>query len=642
MSDEIKDNISDSMTSDEEIIDRSQNEKRHFKKEEKEKEKKAHKKEVDRLWTEVGWHRPLGGTLYNYVLLLVLAIPALLGASLFEAILPYPEALGFATITTSELGVIYMVTDLGMRNAVERYVSQYSEIQPRKAVSYLSFYIWFQMVTGVMLVTGVSIYAIKVLPNTDLSYAIWFFFVYIMIQWPGTAGIFLAALGGFQQFDKQNVLVVIQNVAIQTGLQILCILGGQAIGRANPEIGELMGAVSGFILGSYLDDLITMLIGAYYFGKTLAPYNIALREALLISFNKEMVKEVLIYGGKVMPSGLAYVWVTQMVNRMVRAWLPAYSTQMGLYTVASGLIGALGITFSMTAPLSESYNNDKKELALLYIRSHFRWWGIISIGILMAPLLFLIPPILSYIVVEYQDVQWMIFPLFVGAFILGPSYFGGVVAEACNIPEHSTAMNFIEQGTRFATYLFVLHPATLTTWLGPSAAYWGWLFAEAPAYTLKMLYGWWIIKKKLFPDSKLQIPYYQTFIAPAVTLIVFVPLNQLMIAIFRKIWAVNEIAAYGVVLLYLILILFIFPMYIFMPIYGLTGAWDKRSLEDFRKAALMSGPSKFIVLQMYKLTKWGHRHSPFHGKFIIPYEKGLKEAKELSTIRKMREAETTA
>ena len=600
----------------------------------KEQIKKEQDEEKERLWAEVGWHRPLGGTLYNYVLLLVLAIPALLGAAIFEVILPYPEALGFASVTTAELGVIYMITDLGMRNATERYASQFSETQPRKAVSYLSIYIWFQMITGVMLVTGISIYAITYIPTTDLSYAVWFFFVYIMIQWPGTAGIFLAALGGFQQFDKQSVLVVIQNVAIQTILQIVCILVGQQIGAANPEIGELMGSVGGFILGSYLDDLITMLLGAYYFKQVLEPYGISLKESILISFDWDMVKELISYGGKVMPSGLAYVWVTKWITRMLRWWLPAYSTQLGLYSVASGLIGALGISFSMTAPLSESYNNGYKELALLYIRSHFRWWVLISIGILMAPLLFLIPPILSYIVVEYQDVQWMVFPLFIGAFILGPSMLGGYIAEACNIPEHSTIMNFIEQGTRLISYLIALHPNAVLAWFGTEAVYWAWLFAETPAYAAKMIYGWIIIKKKLFPEQKIDIPYYQTFVAPALSLVVFLPLNLLLINLFRIVWETNEIAGYGLAVVLLIMILFIFPIFILMPLYGLLGAWDERSLDDFRKAALISGPSKFVVMGMYKLTKWGYEHSPLKGRFHISYDKGIEEAKEITRIRR--------
>lgn len=70
-----------------------------------------------------------------------------------------------------------------------------------------------------------------------------------------------------------------------------------------------------------------------------------------------------------------------------------------------------------------------------------------------------------------------------------------------------------------------------------------------------------------------------------------------------------------------------------MPLYGLLGAWDERSLEDFRKAALISGPSKFVIMGMYKLTRWGHEHSPLKNRFQIEYEKGLEEAKIITKIR---------
>jgi O-antigen/teichoic acid export membrane protein len=387
--------------------------------------------EVQELWKKTGFHRPLAGFWWNYSILLVLALPGILviGIVLPNYILPFPEALGFSNVVTTLLGPLYLFADFGIKEAVSRFISQYSETNPKKAIDYMSFYFYYQMWTGLVQVSIVSWLAINTLPYTDISYAGWMFLVYILIQWPGTPGLFLSALGGFQQFAKQNVLVVIQNVVFQTLTQVLFIYLGRYVGSITPTVGELMGATMGFIVGSYVDDFIAMVVGGYMFSKVIKPFGMRLREVLVIRFDKKLVKEVLVYGGKVLPSGLSYVGVNAAITFMLVAWFKSYSTYVGLYSLASGLIGALGVSFSISEPISQAYNNGKKELSLFYIRSQLQWWGVISIGVLMAPLLFLIPGVLGKIAGEYAEVKWMIFPLFLGAFILFPTNFSGMIVR---------------------------------------------------------------------------------------------------------------------------------------------------------------------------------------------------------------------
>jgi hypothetical protein len=596
--------------------------------------KGAVKEEVTRLWEVVGWHRPLAGFWYNFVLLLIIAVPAIMSFTMISLVLPYSEAIGFANTTMAFLLPLYNLADFGIKNAVERFIAQYASTNTRKALSYMSFYIYYQLITGLVQVTGVSLFAVYVLPQTSMSYAGWFFLVYIMIQWPGTPGIFLSGLGGFQQFDKQNVLVVIQNVAIQTLTQLGFILIGRYLGSLDPTVGELMGAVMGFILGSYFDDIITLFIGAKLFSKVLQPYGLQLREVFYISFDKQIAKQVLIYGGKVMPSGFSYYAVSALIAWMLANWFSAYPTYVGLYSIASGVIGALGVSFSSSSPISQSYNNGKHNLALFYIRSQFQWWGILSVGILMAPLLFLIPPIIGNVAGEYAEVQWMIWPLFLGAFILFPTNFAGVICEACNLPQKSTFMNFIEQGTRFIVYFIALSPWTVSAWFGEEYVIVAWLFSEAPGYALKGVYGWRVVKKNLFPGKKIGFPLYQTFIAPAVGMLLFIPIYLIMLAIFRNVWLADETMGYVLAGIYLLSVLFVFPIFIFMPLYGFLGAWDLKSLDDFRKCALMAGPSRFLVTKLYQGAKFGFTHSPLKGRFKIPYEVPMEEADQLMEIYK--------
>ncbi|MBN2153769.1 MAG: hypothetical protein JW839_20090, partial [Candidatus Lokiarchaeota archaeon] len=592
------------------------------------------------LWKITGFHRPLAGFWWNYSILLVLALPGILviGFVLPNYILPFPEALGFSNVVTSILGPLYLFADFGIKEAVSRFISQYSETNPRKAIDYLSFYFYYQMWTGFVQVTIISCIAIYLLPYTDISYAGWMFLVYILIQWPGTPGLFLSALGGFQQFAKQNVLVVIQNVVFQTATQVGFIFLGRYIGSATPMVGELVGATMGFIVGSYVDDFIAMAVGAYMFSKVIKPFGMRLKSVLVIRFDRKLVKEVLVYGGKVLPSGLSYVGVNAAIAFMLVAWFESYSTYVGLYTLASGLIGALGVSFSISEPISQAYNNGKKELALFYIRSQLQWWGVISVGVLMAPLLFLIPSVLGKIAGEYAEVKWMIFPLFLGAFILFPTNFSGIICQACDLPQHSTYMNFIEQGTRIVFYFIALSPWTVSAWWGNQYVIYWWLIGEAPGYALKGVYGWYIVRKKLFPGQPIRFPLYKTLGAPAMILGIFLVLSIAMNSIFEAVYAASDIAGYGLAALYLILLLFGFPIFILMPLLGLLGAWDDQTLEDFRRCALMSGPSKKLVMTLYRTARFGYDRSPLKGRFVSPFEQAMKEAKELTEGRREMEA----
>jgi hypothetical protein len=54
---------------------------------------------------------------------------------------------------------------------------------------------------------------------------------------------------------------------------------------------------------------------------------------------------------------------------------------------------------------------------------------------------------------------------------------------------------------------------------------------------------------------------------------------------------------------------------LYTPLTGVLGGWDQNSLADFEKAANMSGPSRFIVIPMYRLLAWVCRISPLHDRF---------------------------
>ena len=334
----------------------------------------------DFLWRKVGFHRPLASFWWNYSLILVLALPGLLiiGVVIPQFILPFPSALGFSSLTTQFFGLFFTIMDAATAPAVERYVAEYSVKDPKRAVKYIQFFIWFQMFTGLIQVTGVAIYAIYFMPR-NLEYAIWFFLIYSTTQYPGWLASFNGALIGFQQFDKSNKVTIMQSVLIQSATQIGFILMGRFIGSQFPGIGELMGATYGYILGTYLDDFIAMVIAGYFFSKVLKPFGIPLRESFKPMFGLSIAKECLVFGGKLVLAHVISTAVNFLVLLMIIEWLPNYAIISGLYSIADGIARVISVSFTITPAISEAYNNGKKELTRFIIESQWKNWFLLSL-----------------------------------------------------------------------------------------------------------------------------------------------------------------------------------------------------------------------------------------------------------------------
>jgi hypothetical protein len=101
---------------------------------------------------------------------------------------------------------------------------------------------------------------------------------------------------------------------------------------------------------------------------------------------------------------------------------------------------------------------------------------------------------------------------------------------------------------------------------------------------------------------------------------VFDPLNQ---SYGFLIAAVGSIPFLAVILLL-----------VYFPLTGFLGGWDKVNLEEFRKAAYMSGPSKWIIVPIFKMVNWCCQHSPLHDKFGMPTAQVIQDAKDLLLIKR--------
>src|SRR5271157_4001032 len=69
--------------------------------------------------------------------------------------------------------------------------------------------------------------------------------------------------------------------------------------------------------------------------------------------------------------------------------------------------------------------------------------------------------------------------------------------------------------------------------------------------------------------------------------------------------------------LILLAILFVFPIIFMCPFYSLFGGWDDFTIEELRKTAFISGPSKGIMILLYKVSAAFARMSKLHNRFPL-------------------------
>lgn len=549
-------------------------------------------------------------------------------------ILPFPEALGFKSVVSSLFALIFTVFDMGVGTSVTRFVAEYSgRGEIKAALEYIRFFVWFQMITGLIQITIIAVWAIYFATQiSNFAPLVWFFLINSCIQFPGMLGIYKSSLGAFQRFDKVNILNFIQTVFLESTTQILFILIGRYLGSLNPIMGELMGATMGYIIGLYIDDFIALVISAKYFSNTLKPYGISIWDTLVPDVSKKVIKDALKFGLKNMAQGLFYQISMLFMTFIQMLWLPNYATIIGLFTIADTITRVVIQDLPTNAAISEAYNSGKLKLTDYYIQSQFKWYGILTFY-LSIEVGMLVPPIIEKIAANYAPAAQMIPYLLISRFFIGPIHFSDAVQQGCDKPEYAAYSLFVQMVVRLISFTLLLHPQLFRAWIpgyNPVIAY---LLADVPPILAKNVFAWWLIDKKLI---KVRVNVWQTIITPGLSVIPLIPINLLLITIFR-IYSANQFMAMLLAGLFMIFILFGAPIIVVSPIIGFFGGWDEKSLMHLKNASLISGPSKLIVQLMYKTADFGLKYCPFKEfsfKQRIPWEQADKEAEELILLRK--------
>ncbi|MHA1684452.1 MAG: hypothetical protein ACTSUE_26175 [Promethearchaeota archaeon] len=631
-------------------------------KKEKKKDKKTWKEKkltTEELWNEVGYHRITGGVFYSYILLIGGAIVGLATVSILTNFLPYPEINGYKGIVSSLLGFWFGLMDLNMggggslSDSMGRFIGQYADTNPRRAMEYIRFYIWFQMLTGIGQVTVIAIVCFTYLMNSSFAYLIWFILAQSLVQYPGMLMIMEDSLKSFQRGDKTAWLGWLQDTVFQVSVNIIFLIIGKWWGASNTNVGELMGITIFYILSQFMDDWINLFIGAKMFNNLLKKKGIknAFGQLLVPRFNKPIVIQCLKFVGKQWILGQILGIIGYFVNLYIIIRMPQMASWAGLLLIPNflGHLVSMVNWGSPTVPaVSESFNNGKVELAQYFIADMFKFW-MFFVVFMAVPLSVMAGGILNAVIdsgivsglANYQAGLVMIPIIMIKD---GSGQWRGWYSRlfvACDKPIPPIILNYIFTPSGYILQFLFLY------WCVDLRVLPIWMILFMPGFindSMKAVAGYIWLQRKVIKINYRKMAW-QAFAAPAfaavcygLTLVAFqafiMPLMNMLFSSFGFTVDVNGVTqnigpALSAITV-LMMILFLFPAIFLAPFYAFFGGWDNFTLDEFRKTALISGPSKGITTMLYKISAFFAKISPFHNKFpIADYDLIKRQVQEL-------------
>ncbi len=592
----------------------------------------------DQLWDEIGFHKALAGFWYKLIFSLFSMIFGIAIIGLYYKYLyPFPESAGYRSAATGIFGLFFTVFDLGTWACMDRFIAEAQIKNPKRMVHYIQYFIWYQMITGLLQTTAVSVYALFIVPRQNLAYAVWIMLIHSTTQYPGFLGVFRGVLSSLQEFNKSEVLGFVSGEVFQKITEVAFVLWGRHWGMNNPEIGEIMGIAIGATIGFYVDDFMATALSAWYFTKVMKERGIKAKDCFLIGFDWKLVKEVAVYGLK---SGMPNVFGVAVGLYQLWLWIsfvPQYTTFITLSGMASGIANTINQAQSMpiTMLISEAYNNGKKKLTQYYIAQAWRFYATVQfffIGIILIVFSVLRP---AYQVLGLSDNYIQSIPFIIPWLVRHTQQpytsLGDSILAGTDHPTRLMYLRFFEEIMKVVFMTLWIHPAFLglPDKLGFSAIVWIIPCGIYPAIMWKTILMYKYTHENIV---KLKFAWWQTFGAPTIA-----GLGTYFLGYLGKITFFDYLHARGltmvgiiIMFIYAISLIFIF----FFPVTSLLGGWDDNNLRDFRKAMIMSGPSKPLVWIMYKSVEIPSRISKYHDQFGISADEAEEEAWELLQLKK--------
>ncbi|HME54833.1 MAG TPA: hypothetical protein VKM55_21695 [Candidatus Lokiarchaeia archaeon] len=608
---------------------------------------------TEELWNTIGFHRVAGSIFYQYVLLIGGAIIGLFTISIVAAFMPYPEISGYSGIVGSLTGFWFGLVELNLGNggalsdSMNRLIGQYSDTNPQKAIEFIKFYIWWHFIVGVVQVTIFTMVALIYLVHTSLSYLTWFILAQSLVQYPGMLTIMQDSLKAFQRGDKASWLQWLQDTFFNVTINILFLIIGKYWGDSNPAIGELMGITIFYILSQFMGNYINLFIGARMFAGVMKDRGIqhGLIQLFIPHFDKPTVIQCLKFIGKQWVANQALGIIGYFIGIYVIISTPSFASWSGMLLIPNflgHLVSMLNWGSPVVPAVSEAYNNGKPELARYFIHNMFKYWMFTTVFI-ATPLIILSSRVLNMIIVSgilgsnlanYQaGIVTIPVVMIIAASGQWRSWWGRLFV-ACNDPMPPIWLSYVFTAPGYILQFLFLYLCvttyTLPVWLIPLG------FSGFINSVIQTIFGWIWFQRRILKIGYKQMAW-QALVVPMLSALCYAGCLLLfewtIWPLMENVFAVLIGAKWGPVvwaLFILLAVLFFFPLIFLCPFYALLGGWDSFTLEELRKTALITGPSKGIMLVMYKISLAFAKRSKLHDKFpLADYQVVEQQLREL-------------
>jgi hypothetical protein len=490
------------------------------------------------------------------------------------------------------------------------------------------------MFSGLLQVTIIAIWAIF-LPPANLIHLTWIFLLYSTTQYPAMQSVFKNALSALQQFDKASILSFLEGDVIQKLSEIGFVLFFRYTLGQNPQYQIILACAMGLVLGKYMDDFLVMVLGMYYFNRTLQKYGISARVCFYHDLDWKLVKESFIFGVK---TGLPGA-IGSFAGLLVLVWwlsVNQYSTFVALFGLAASIVNFVqSLTLDLGGAISESYLNGKKKLCQYYIGQSFRFDALVQImlySIIFIVSLVLEPTLIGIGLSYYLLAIPFILPIMIRRFITPYERLAGTVITSANHPNVYFMFEMIALGINMIMWFLLLVVFRIPQQYGLAAIFWVMPLGDSAGIIFKVTASFLYVNRKIVP---VKIPLWQTFGGTSVAgatlcLIGWLYYNYIFNALLSMIGLFLSLA----IAIILIVLGGVFLIYI--PITTLLGVWDNGSVESFQKAAKIAGFAKILVVPMLKILEKTIPFAKLHNRFAMNDSEALQEARDLMKIKELR------
>lgn len=572
----------------------------------------------DPRWEMVGFHRPLSGFFYNYLLSLLVMIPFNFIFTFYierNFVNPFLEARGAWAAVTQFMGFFFALLDLGTGQAMVKYFAEYRVREPERAITYAQFFIWFHALAGVLAIAILGIAAAYFMPESTVAFLTWFVILHTLIQFPGFVSIFLNLFRALQRFDYAQLMVVAAYVMTPV-VQMAAAIYMRHWGLMHPVFGEGMGVVFGFALGGVAANLLMGGFCSYFYHKM----GFSLSTIFLAHFDRDTVRRSLVFGAKLTAGNLLSAASWALLPVIMLALIPNFfelnEIWMLTFTLTYSYIETGAYMFLTLMPtISESYSQEAIDLTRRYLDQGLRWG--LMIGTMLGG---------AFIAFSDIFVVGLLPPQFLRAVgVMGLMHVWRLFDFSTRLPDQ--VFQAVGRTGLFTVTVAVEHLGRIVlAWLLISRyGFAGVFYAFTLSSLAKSLVAWPAMAYLVVTPV---ISVWQTLINPALAALA----NYAVLDAFcRHAWSGpgHTANSWFVVLACLFGSL---PIYMFVS--GLLG-WDRRALEEFRDAAeLVPRPFGAIARGAHRVVELGSALSPladhFPGKLV--HEAGS-EAERLTAAR---------